>query len=165
LQGRGVVIYAEDRPKADPVGIKRRMEKRMEMMNENITRENDGTSLRDKSGKIVEWLREKQAEDVLSLDVRDISSYTEAMVIVSAQNIRHAQALADWILAKFAETGMEVLGIEGYHPGYWILLDGNDVVLHIFQSEYRTFYNLDGLWREAPRMVDDSASVSEARSS
>ncbi len=128
------------------------------MTKESEGREVDATSIQDKSGRIVAWLREKQAEDVLSLDVRDISSCTEAMVIVSAQNMRHAQALADWTLTKLGETGMEVLGIEGYHPGHWILVDANDVVLHIFQTEYRTFYNLDGLWREAPRLEDDSAA-------
>ena len=119
-------------------------------------------SISRKSARIVEWLREKQARDILSLDVREINSYTEAMIIVSAQNIRHAQALADWALAKFSETGMEVLGMEGYHPGYWILVDGNDVVLHIFQSEYRAFYNLDGLWREAPRLENDLAPEPES---
>lgn len=124
------------------------------MMKDNIHRENEA-SIRDKAASFVEWLREKQAEDILSLDVREINSCTEAMIIVSAQNMRHAQALADWVLAKLAENGMELLGIEGYHPGSWILVDANDLVLHIFQEEYRRFYNLDGLWREAPRLVED----------
>ena len=123
----------------------------MNMMKETMHKD-DETSIQDKAARIVEWLREKQAENVLSLDVREINSCTEAMVIVSAQNMRHAQALADWTLTKFSENGIELLGIEGYHPGYWILVDGNDVVLHIFQQEYRDFYNLDGLWREAPRL-------------
>ena len=132
------------------------------MMNQDGRREESEAEFRRKSGRIVEWLREKQAEDVLSLDVREINSCTEAMVIVSAQNMRHAQALADWVLAKFSENGMEVLGLEGYHPGYWILVDGNDVVLHIFQTEYRAFYNLDGLWREAPRLEDDTVQEPES---
>ncbi len=132
------------------------------MMNQDGRREESEAEFRRKSGRIVEWLREKQAEDVLSLDVREINSCTEAMVIVSAQNMRHAQALADWVLAKFSENGMEVLGLEGYHPGYWILVDGNDVVLHIFQTEYRAFYNLDGLWREAPRLEDDTVREPES---
>jgi len=131
-------------------------------MNQDGPREESEAEFRRKSGRIVEWLREKQAEDVLSLDVREINSCTEAMVIVSAQNMRHAQALADWVLAKFSENGMEVLGLEGYHPGYWILVDGNDVVLHIFQTEYRAFYNLDGLWREAPRLEDDTVREPES---
>jgi ribosome-associated protein len=131
-------------------------------MDKEKAREVTKASIRHKSGMITEWLREKQAEDVLSLDVGEINSCTEAMVIVSAQNMRHAQALADWALAKFSENGMEVLGVEGYQPGSWILLDGNDVVLHIFQTEYRAFYNLDGLWREAPRLEDDRAGESES---
>lgn len=134
----------------------------MNMMNEDGNREDNKALIRHKSDMIVEWLREKQAEDVLSLDVREINSCTEAMVVVSAQNMRHAQALADWVLTKFSENGMEVLGLEGYHPGYWILVDGNDVVLHIFQTEYRAFYNLDGLWREAPRLEDDTARETES---
>lgn len=132
-------------------------------MSQDGNREDAGSQGEDKAGRIVAWLREKQAEDILGLDVREINSCTEAMIVVSARNVRHAQALADWVLSKLSQTGMELLGIEGYHPGYWILLDANEVVLHIFQVEYREFYNLDGLWRETPRLKEHRGQETEEK--
>lgn len=102
--------------------------------------------------KIASWLAEKQARDILVLDVQGRNAITESLVIVSATSLRHAQALADWIMEKFSAEGLELLGIEGYHPGNWVLVDANDVLVHIFLQEYRVFYNLEGLWSEAPRL-------------
>ncbi|MFP4214003.1 MAG: ribosome silencing factor [Desulfohalobiaceae bacterium] len=103
----------------------------------------------DKLESIVAWLQEKQAAGTLALDLTQLNSVTEAVLITSAANQRHAQALADWILQKLGEQGWEFLGLEGYQQGTWILMDLNDLVLHIFQQDYREFYNLEGLWHEA----------------
>ncbi len=102
---------------------------------------------------IVNWMEEKQAKNAVALDMHENNSLTEALIIVSAFNYRHAQALADWLLKKFADNSIEFLGLEGYHPGSWILIDCNDVVIHIFQQEFRDFYNIEGLWSETPRIV------------
>lgn len=109
-----------------------------------------------KASLVMQWLEEKQGQALVALDVRGVNSYTEALVLASAMNMRHAQALSDWVLSKFRENNLEVLGVEGYHPGYWILVDCNDLILHVFQTEYREFYNLDGLWRDAPRLGFDA---------
>ncbi len=101
---------------------------------------------------IIHWLLEKQAEDIVGLDVSGVNAVTEGMIIVSANNIPHAQALADWLLKKFAENKIEFLGMEGYQTGTWILIDCNDLIMHIFQKDYRKFYNLEGLWIEAPKL-------------
>ncbi|MCF8105466.1 MAG: ribosome silencing factor [Desulfohalobiaceae bacterium] len=104
-----------------------------------------------------DWLREKQARDILALDVKHINSVTEGVLIASAVNARHARSLADWILEKMAEAGLEFLGMEGYRQGSWILIDCNDLVLNIFREDERKFYNLEGLWSDAPeiRMQDE----------
>jgi len=107
---------------------------------------------RDKARMIVSWLGDKQARDIVALDVKAINSITEAVLIASAANIRHAQSLADGLMEKFSEQDLEVLGMEGYRPGSWILIDCNDVVVHIFQENERGFYNLEGLWSKAPQL-------------
>ena len=99
---------------------------------------------------LLEWLEEKQAEEPLALDVSGINSVTEGLIVASAANVRHAQALADWILERLTEHHLEFLGMEGYRQGRWILIDCNDVLVNIFQQEERRFYNLEGLWSDAP---------------
>ncbi len=100
------------------------------------------------------WLEEKKARDISVLDVTPFSAVADVMVICSAQGARHAQALADWLLECYAEQGIGYLGMEGYTEGRWILVDGNDVLVHIFQEESREFYNLDGLWSRARSLLD-----------
>ncbi|MDZ7759740.1 MAG: ribosome silencing factor [Desulfovermiculus sp.] len=106
----------------------------------------------DKVKSVVHWLAEKKAKDIVALDVKAMNSLTEAVLIVSASTIRHAQALADGLMQHFGEQGFEVLGMEGYQMGTWILIDGNDVVIHIFQEQARSFYHLESLWTGAPRL-------------
>ena len=94
-------------------------------------------------------LDEKQANDIVALNVAGICGIAEGLVIVSAGSVRHAQALADHILAAAKEHGVEYMGMEGYKGGSWILVDLNDVLVHIFHPDTRQFYNLEGLWSEA----------------
>jgi ribosome-associated protein len=121
-------------------------------MQKEKVRASEGLDFRQKAGAVIEWLDEKQARDIVALDVRSLNEMTEAVIIASGINQRHVQSLADWILEKLSESSMEFLGMEGYRGGTWILLDCNDLVVHIFQQEYREFYNLEGLWAEAPRI-------------
>ena len=114
----------------------------------------------EKVKSILPWLEEKKATDIVALDVKTMNSLTEAVLIVSATTIRHAQALADGLMQHFGEQGFEVLGMEGYQMGTWILIDGNDVVIHIFQEQARSFYHLEGLWSGAPRLDANTGSVS-----
>uniref|UniRef100_A0A7C4AAN5 Ribosomal silencing factor RsfS n=1 Tax=Fundidesulfovibrio putealis TaxID=270496 RepID=A0A7C4AAN5_9BACT len=97
---------------------------------------------------VATWLGEKKARDITALDVSSVCSVTEAMVIATATNMRQAQALADHVLAKCAEEKVRMLGMDGYKTGQWILVDLNDVLVHIFMEEARQFYNIEGLWAE-----------------
>lgn len=103
------------------------------------------------------WLKEKKAEDISILDLSGISPVAEAMVILTAQGARHAQALADWLLENLAASGSTYLGMEGYREGRWILVDCNDVLVHIFQEDARRFYNLDGLWSHSPSIASGAS--------
>jgi len=105
-------------------------------------------SARDKAVRVAGWLLDKKAKNILALDVAPFNPICEAMVVASAANVRQAKALADYVLERCAEEGVSYLGMEGYHVGQWVLLDLNDVTVHIFQEESRPFYNLEGLWSE-----------------
>lgn len=100
--------------------------------------------------QLASWLDERKGVDIRALDLTGLSGITEAMVVVTATSVRHAQGMADHLLDKAAETGVEYLGMEGHATGQWILVDFNDVLVHIFQEQDRAFYDLEGLWSEAP---------------
>ncbi|WP_084185183.1 ribosome silencing factor [Desulfonatronum thiodismutans] len=120
-------------------------------------RETPGALSEDTQSKalaVAGWLEEKKARDVSVLDVTPFSAVADVMVICSAHGARHAQALADWLLERYAEKGIGYLGMEGYTEGRWILVDGNDVLVHIFQEDSREFYSLDGLWSRARSLLD-----------
>lgn len=110
----------------------------------------------EKALLVAEWLDEKQGENIVIMDVAEISSVTNMTLVVSARGVKHARALADHVLDRAAEDKVEFLTMEGHQTGEWILLDLNDVLVHVFIDELREFYNIEGMWSEAPR-VDFSA--------
>jgi len=94
---------------------------------------------------------DKQAEDVLVLDVRGLTSYADYFVLMTADSDRQAGAIADTVDEKLKAQGATKVGVEGYESGRWILVDYGDVVAHVFSREARGFYDLEGLWADAPR--------------
>lgn len=102
--------------------------------------------LKNKLGFFGALLSEKQAFDVLALDVSSYSSAFEGIILASAKGRRHARSLADHLLEQIKKNSLEYLGMEGYQEGEWILLDLNDIIVHIFVQEIRLFYNLEGFW-------------------
>ncbi len=105
-------------------------------------------SAADKAVLVAGWLAEKKAKDILALDVTPFNPVCDAMVVASAVSVRQAKALADHVLERCGEAGFSYLGMEGYRQGQWVLLDLNDVMVHIFQEDLRPFYNIEGLWSE-----------------
>jgi ribosome-associated protein len=114
----------------------------------------------EKSRLLASLLDEKQGEDIVVLDVSGVCPIAEHLVLVTGRGQRHAQALADAALALAGERKFLSFGMEGYEAGAWILLDLNDVILHVFQEDTRRFYNLEGLWNEG-RRVDWAAGADE----
>ncbi|MBU1247183.1 MAG: ribosome silencing factor [Proteobacteria bacterium] len=102
----------------------------------------------EKTRLLAGWLYEKQATDIVALNVATICSITECIIVASARGARHAQALADATMKRAGEESLEFLSVEGYQNGDWVLMDFNDVIIHIFQSEVRSLYNIEGLWSE-----------------
>lgn len=95
---------------------------------------------------------EKKAERPLVLDVRGLSSYADYVVLLSADNRRQIDAVATEVEARLGKAGARALGTEGNGDTGWMLLDFGDVVVHLFSPEARDFYDLEGLWSDAPRV-------------
>jgi ribosome silencing factor RsfS/YbeB/iojap len=96
---------------------------------------------------------EKKAQDVVILDLRGRIDYADFFVLATARNPRQVRAIADSVkLVAKHEHDVRATGMEGQEAGRWVLADFGDVVLHVFDRDMRGFYDLDGLWRDAPRL-------------
>jgi ribosome-associated protein len=98
---------------------------------------------------IVDALSEHQAENIVLLDISQISSFTDYFVIATAQNARHMDALINVFEKDLANAGIDALHREGDSDSGWVLIDLGAVVAHLFTAEDREFYDLEGLWSRA----------------
>jgi len=87
-----------------------------------------------------------KAADIVALNVAKLTSITDFMVIASGRSNRHVRSIADSVVEKAREAGCSVLGVEGHDFGDWVLVDLDDVVVHIMQPRIRDFYKLENLW-------------------
>jgi ribosome-associated protein len=92
------------------------------------------------------------------LEVKGLCSFADYFIVCSGGSRRHALALAQHLEESLSKAGAKPLGVEGMEEGQWVLMDYNDVVIHIFSQPLREFYNLEGLWAEAPQTRVDSAA-------
>jgi ribosome-associated protein len=96
---------------------------------------------------------DKKGEDVVVLDMRPLVDFCDCFVLVTANNRKHAQALADEVRRVARdELHIRIGSMEGYDPGRWVLVDVGTVIVHVFDQPMRGFYHLDGLWSDAPRL-------------
>jgi ribosome-associated protein len=95
---------------------------------------------------------DKKAEDILVFDVRGLSSYADYLVLMTADSDRQAGAIADHVDQALKQAGHTKVAVEGYETGSWIIVDYGDVVIHVMGRETRAFYDLEGLWADAPRL-------------
>ena len=93
-----------------------------------------------------------KAIDLVILEVKNLSSFTDYFLICSGNSDRQVQAIANHMEETLGKQGFPPLGIEGKREGRWILLDYGDVVIHIFYQPVREFYDLERLWVDAPRV-------------
>ncbi|EWC60159.1 Iojap protein [Actinokineospora spheciospongiae] len=104
---------------------------------------------------------DKKASDVLVLDVSDQLVITDCFVIASASNERQVNAIVDGVEEKMREAGSKPVRREGTREGRWVLLDFVDVVVHVQHAEERTFYSLERLWKDCPRIEFDPEPPAE----
>ncbi len=93
--------------------------------------------------------------DPVILRVKGMCGFADYFLICSGTSRRHVMALAQHLEEEAAKAGVKPMGVEGLQDGHWILLDFNDVVVHIFLQPMREFYDLEGLWAEAERLKPD----------
>ncbi len=96
---------------------------------------------------------EKKAVNMVVLDLRDITSFTEFFIIASGTNQRQVQAIADEVSEQLKkQSKLKAIRMEGYSSAEWILLDYGDFIVHVFNEKSRSFYDLERLWRDANKV-------------
>jgi ribosome-associated protein len=102
------------------------------------------------SDLVVEALDEMKAIDIVKLDVRNLTSVTDYMIVASGRSNRHVKALIDAVAEKSREAGHKPASVEGEEGSEWVLLDLHDTLVHVMLPRVREFYNLEKLWSLSP---------------
>ena len=97
---------------------------------------------------IISTLDNNKAQDIVSIDLKDKSSVADYMIIASGTSSRHIQSLSEQVLEKLKDSGIKDSKIEGKDSAEWKLVDGIDLIIHIFHPEKRKFYELEKIWSE-----------------
>ena len=96
---------------------------------------------------VLACLDDAKAEQTVSVDIAGKSSLADYMVVTSGRSNRHVSAVADQLVKAFREAGFGKPRIEGLPHADWVLVDGGDVIVHIFRPEVREFYNIEKMWQ------------------
>jgi ribosome-associated protein len=102
----------------------------------------------DLKNLILETLDSNKALDIVSIDLKNKSSMADYLIIASGTSSRHIQALSEMVLEKLRSNGVQNSKIEGKESGDWKLVDGIDLIVHIFHPDKRKFYELEKIWSE-----------------
>ena len=97
---------------------------------------------------VINTLDINKAQDIVTIDLKDKSSMADYMIIASGTSSRHIQSLSEQVLEKLKNNGVKDSRIEGKESGEWKLVDGIDLIVHIFHPEKRKFYELEKIWSE-----------------
>lgn len=95
---------------------------------------------------IIDKIDDLKGQDIITLDVKDKSSITDCMIICTGSSSRHVNSIATHIIDAAKAAGIKTLGIDGEKEGNWIVVDLNEVIVHIMQEEARQLYQLEKLW-------------------
>ena len=96
-------------------------------------------------------LEDMKAVDIKVLDVRDVTDVADCMIIASGNSDRHVKSIADRVVERAKQAGFRPFGMEGEQGGEWVLVDLNDVIVHVMQARVREFYALESLWDVVPK--------------
>ena len=98
----------------------------------------------------------RKATNMVVLDVADLTSYADVIIICSGRSNRQVSAIADFIKTDLKKHKIKPLSVEGAKDGHWVLLDYGHVIIHVFYEPVREFYDLEGLWADAKRILTPS---------
>ena len=96
----------------------------------------------------IKALEDKKGNDIQVIDIREVSVIADYFIIASGSNQNQVQALADNVEETLGRAGYDPRQTEGYNTASWILMDYNDIIVHIFSEEERLFYDLERIWRD-----------------
>ena len=96
----------------------------------------------------VDALEDKKAENIQLIDISSISTLGDYFIIAGGANSNQVQAMADAVEEKLGRNGMPPRSIEGYDGAHWILMDYGDIIVHIFDRDTRSFYDIERIWRD-----------------
>ena len=117
-----------------------------------VADQEESTTIHTLTQQVVACLYDKKASDIVVFDVEGQTSYCDRLVLCTGTSGRQVRALAEHVVAMVKQAGSRPLGTEGLSSGRWVLVDLGAVVVHIFDEESRTHYDLDGMWADAPCM-------------
>ncbi len=106
--------------------------------------------------RVTQACEDVKGEDVVVLDLRTLSDYSDYLIVVSGHSDRHVQGITNRITDELCGVGVKPLSVEGYGESRWVLVDCGDVVINVMYSAERSAYDLEGLWMRA-RRVDPTA--------
>ena len=107
---------------------------------------------KEKAIQIAKILDDKKAEDIKVLEIKELTTMCDYFIICTGGSSLHVKALCDNVEEKMKEQGTAPIHNEGYNGAAWLLMDYGDVVVHIFDRESASFYNLERLWTDAPKL-------------
>lgn len=110
--------------------------------------------MKNLSDRLVDWIVDKKGFDTICFKTAGLNSYTDELVICSAENKIHAKAIANHILDNCKKDNIAIFSKEGLGFGSWILLDFVDVVLHIFIPQTRAYFDIEGLYKNISKKVE-----------
>ncbi|WEZ85064.1 ribosome silencing factor [Rhizobium sp. 32-5/1] len=102
---------------------------------------------------VLESLEDSKAEEIVTIDIAGKSALGDYMIVVSGRSSRHVMAIADHLMTDLKDEGYGNARVEGLETGDWVLIDGGDIIVHVFRPEIREFYNIEKMWA-APDMED-----------
>ena len=104
----------------------------------------------------IEAILGRKAMNVVALDVAELTSYADVFIICSGRSNRQVSAIAEFIQTDLKQHKIKPLSVEGTKDGHWVLLDYGHVIIHVFYEPVREFYDLEGLWVDAKRIMTPS---------
>ena len=103
----------------------------------------------------IKSLEDKKAEDIKVIDISDISTIADYFIIASGKNRSQIQAVCDNVEEAMGRAGVSMKQTEGYKNANWVLMDYGDIIVHIFDTENRLFYDLERIWRDGKEIEAD----------
>ena len=119
------------------------------------------TEQTERTQRIVAAALEVKAEQPVALDVRELTSFADIVIVLSGRSNRQVRAIVDAIRVSLRDSGEKPLGIEGYGEGRWILIDLADIIVHVFGPDVREHYDIERLWSDAQPVDLDLESLEQ----